>query len=123
MVTRMVLFVCPNEAAKSRLAAALFNRVAPEAWQATSAGLHPQEAVSIATVHLVAGTDLEILLDRQPPRPATSVRDAGTVVGLDCDLPDAVRWDLVHQQVGAAMLAELRERVEVLARRVGDAPH
>ena len=39
------------------------------------------------------------------------------------DLPDAVRWDLVHQQVGAAMLAELRERVEVLARQVGDAPH
>src|SRR5438034_10058911 len=119
----MVLFVCPHGAAKSRLAAALFNRVAPEGWQATSAGMHPQKAVSIATVNLVSGTDLETLLDRQPPRPVALVRDAVTVVGLDCDLPGAVRWDLVHQQVGAAMLAELRERVEVLARRVGDAPH
>jgi protein-tyrosine-phosphatase len=122
-VTRMVLFVCPHGAAKSRLAAALFDRVAPAGWQATSAGLHPQEAVSVATVHLVAGTDLEALLDRQPPRPVALVPDAVTVVSLDCDLPDAVRWDLTHQQVGAAMLAELRERVEVLARQVGDAPH
>jgi hypothetical protein len=98
-VARTVLFVCPHGA------------------------LHPQEAVSVATMNLVSGTDLETLLDRQPPRPVALVPDAVTVVSLDCDLPDALRWDLAHQQVGAAMLAELRERVGALARRVGDGPH
>src|SRR5204863_5333951 len=68
-VTRTVLFVCPHGAAKSRLAAAVFNQVAPDGWHATSAGLQPQEEMSVRTVDLVAGTDLDALLDRQPPRP------------------------------------------------------
>src|SRR2546423_15586704 len=101
----MVLFVCPHGAAKSRLAAALFNRVAPADWQATSAGLHPQAAVSVATVHLVAGTDLDPPLDPPPPRPATAGRDAVTRVGLGCDPSHARRWGLGPQPGGAAMLA------------------
>jgi hypothetical protein len=120
-VTRTVLFVCPHGAAKSRLAAALFNRLAPAGWQAVSAGLHPQEAISAPTVALVAGTDLEALLDRQPPRPVSQVPVAATAIGIDCDLTGAARWDLAHQQVSAAMLDELRERVEALARQVGHA--
>jgi hypothetical protein len=121
-VTRTVLFVCPHGAAKSRLAAALFNRLAPDGWHAVSAGLHPQEAVSVGTVDLVAGTDLEALLDRQPPRPIAAVPAATTTIGIDCDLTGALRWDLTHQQVGAAMLDELRQRVEALTRRqVADA--
>ena len=34
---RTILFVCPHGAGKSRMAAAIFNRLAPAGWQATSA--------------------------------------------------------------------------------------
>jgi hypothetical protein len=121
LMTRIVMFVCPHGAAKSRLAAALFNQLAPTGWHAVSAGLQPQDAVSAGTVEVVAGTDLEAVLDLQPPRPVSDVPAAAMAVGIDCDLPGAVRWDLVHQQVGAAMLEELRERVTGVAHRVTDA--
>src|SRR2546423_1348137 len=80
----------------------------PAGWEAPRAGLHPRGGDSAGRVPLVAGRDREPLLDRQPPRPVAFVPGPVTVVGLDCDLPDAVRWDLAQQQVGAAMLAELR---------------
>jgi hypothetical protein len=120
-VTRTVLFVCPHGAAKSRLAAAVFNQVAPHGWHATSAGLQPQDEMSTRTVELVAGTDLDALLDRQPPRPVPDAAATAMAISIDCDLPGAVRWDLAHPQVDAAMLNELRQRVETLARQVNDA--
>jgi len=120
-VTRTVLFVCPHGAAKSRLAAAVFNQVAPDGWHATSAGLQPQDEMSTPTMALVAGTDLDALLDRRPPRPVPDPSVAAMAISIDCDLPGAVRWDLADPQVGAAMLDELRRRVEALARQVDDA--
>jgi len=74
----------------------------------------------VSTVALVAGTDLDAVLERRPPRPVPDV-PAATAVRIDGDLPGAARWDLAHQQVGAAMLDELRERVGDLARPVADA--
>ena len=119
-MTRTVLFVCLHGAAKSRLAAAMFNRVAPAGWRATSAGLAPQDEVSVHAVAVVAGTELDALLDRHPPRPVPDA-PAATAISIDCDLPGAARWDLTHRQVDAAVCEELRERVEALARQVGDA--
>jgi arsenate reductase (thioredoxin) len=120
-VNRTVLFVCPHGAAKSRLAAALFNRLAPHGWHATSAGLQPQEQTSARTVELVIGADLETLLDRQPPRPMPDEPAMAMAISIDCDLPGADRWDLAHQRIGAAMLDELRQRVEALAPQVASA--
>jgi hypothetical protein len=110
-----VAFVCLHGANKSRLAAALFNRVAPPGWHAVSAGLEPQAAVSVHALRLIAGTGAELLLDRDPPRELNTGTAWTQVVAIDCTVPGAARWDLACQDVDAAMVDELRERAEHLA--------
>ncbi len=117
---RMVLFVCPHGAAKSRMAAAFFNRVAPEGWMALSAGVEPQETVGLNAIRLLKGTDAEALLDLAPPRPVAAVLSPDRIVAIDCDVPNGERWDLLHREFEAPMREELRRRAEVLAREVRD---
>ena len=116
---RMVLFVCPHGAAKSRIAAAFFNRVAPEGWMALSAGVEPQETVGLNAIRLLKGTDAEALLDLESPRPVAAVPLPDRIVAIDCDVPNGERWDLLHQEFEAPMREELRSRAEALAREVG----
>ncbi len=116
---RVVLFVCPHGAAKSRIAAAFFNRVAPEGWMALSAGVEPQETVGLNAIRLLKGTDAEALLDLEPPRPVAAVPLPDQIVAIDCDVPNGERWDLLHRVFEAPMRDELRSRAEALAREVG----
>ncbi len=116
----MVLFVCPHGAAKSWMAAAFFNRLAPETWQATSAGVTPQEAVSLNAIRLLKGDNAEVLLDLTRPQPVGAVPSPDRVIAIDCDVHGAERWDLLHQEFEAPMREELRSRAEALAREVGD---
>lgn len=117
--TQVVLFVCPHGAAKSRMAA-FFNRVAPAGWQATSAGVTPQDAVSLNAIRLLAGDDAEALLDLAPPQPVSAVPAPERIIAIDCDVPAAARWDLTHQEFAPPMRDELRHRVEALAREIGN---
>jgi hypothetical protein len=119
-MSRTVLFVCPHGAAKSRMAAAFFNRLAVSGWDATSAGVTPQEEMSTNAVRLLAGTDAEGFLDLTAPRPLTTVPDPARTIAIDCDLADADRWELAHQAFDAEMRDELRQRVDALAREIGD---
>ncbi len=114
-----ILFVCPHGAAKSRIAAAFFNRVAPEGWAALSAGVEPQETVGLNAIRLLEGTDAEALLDLTPPQPVGAVPSPDRIVAIDCDVPHAERWDLLHQEFESPMRDELRSRAEALARAVG----
>jgi protein-tyrosine-phosphatase len=115
----MVLFVCPHGAAKSRIAAAFFDRVAPEGWAALSAGVEPQETVGLNAIRLLKGTDAEALLDLAPPRSVAMVPSPDRIVAIDCDVPHAERWDLRHREFEEPMREELRSRSEALAREVG----
>jgi hypothetical protein len=117
-MTRTVVFVCPHGDAKSRLAAASFNRVAPPGWQATSAGQHPQEAVSVLAERLVEGTELEAHLDRGPPRGLETLPASAHLVAIDCELPGATHWSLEQQTMDEAMREELRQRAETLAEQL-----
>ncbi len=117
-MTHDILFVCPHGAGKSRMAAAFFNRVAPDGWRATSAGQEPDPVVSPHAIRLLAGTDAEALLDRDPPRPIAGVLGPARTVAIDCDVPGAARWALRHQEVGEAMRDELRARAQTLAREL-----
>ena len=119
-MARVVVFVCTHGALKSRLAAAFFNHAAPAGWRATSAGLQPQEAVSVAALALVAGTEAAGLIDHDPPRPLTLVPAADRIVGIDCDAPGGIRWDLHHAQTGEPMRDELRAAATDLARMLAD---
>jgi hypothetical protein len=120
-MSRLVLFVCPHGAAKSRVAAAFFNHVAPPGWAATSAGLDPAPELSPTAGRLLAGTDAEEHLDREPPRPIAAVTGPDHVVGIDCAPNGATdRWQLDHAAFDAAMRDELRDRTEALATELHD---
>lgn len=86
---RMVVFVCPHGAGKSRIGAAWFNQAAPPGWRATSAGLQPQAMVSAYAPRLLAGTPAAGLLDGGLPRSLAAVAHPDLVVAIDCS-PDAV---------------------------------
>lgn len=115
-MSQVVLFVCPHGAAKSRMAAAFFARIAPPGWAATSAGLEPGPELSPTAARLLAGTDGEAFLDTAPPRSVADVPAPSRIVGIDC-VPDAVtdRWELGHTEFDASMRDEIRARVEALA--------
>jgi len=115
---RTVLFVCPHGAAKSRMAAAFFNHVAPAGWHATSAGVTPQDAVSLNAIRLLTGDEAEALLDLAPPQPVSAVSSPSRVVAIDCDVPDGVCWELTHQEFESPMRDELRHRAQALAREL-----
>ena len=117
---RTVLFVCPHGAGKSRIAAAFFDRAAPEGWRADSAGLEPDPVVSSRAVALLADTDAASTLDRSAPRGIPAVTTPALVVAIDCAVQGAAeRWDLRHGGFDEAMRGELRERVERLAQALG----
>lgn len=111
---RTVEFVCEHGAGKSRVAAALFAAAGPRGWHPTSAGLTPQEVVSIHASRLLAGDPAAELLDVSPPRQFAS-EAADMVVGIDCDLPDARRWNLAYEWPTEQARDELRALVADLA--------
>ena len=115
-MSRVVLFVCPHGAAKSRVAAAFFARSAPPGWTATSAGLDPSPELSPTASRLLAGTEAEALLDRALPRAVADVVAPDRIVGIDC-APEGVtdRWDLRHREFDTGMRDELCTRAEALA--------
>jgi hypothetical protein len=114
---RLVLFVCPHGAGKSRIAAAWFDASERPGWAATSAGVHPQEEVSVHAPRLLTGTLARDFLDEEAPRPMSAAPDPALVVAIDCPdtVPADVRWELTHQGFDEAMCVELRDRVRALA--------
>jgi hypothetical protein len=112
----MVLFVCPHGAAKSRLAAAFFTRVAPPGWTATSAGLEPGPELSPTASRLLADTDAGAFLDQAVPRSVIDVAAPTRIVGIDCAPEGSTDlWELCHGDFDAAMRDEIRARTETLA--------
>lgn len=119
-MARTVVFVCPHGALKSRIAAAWFNTLAPPGWRATSAGLTPQEQVSVHAAPLLAGTGAQALLDLDPPKALDGLSDVDRVVGIDCQIPDSVCWQLDNGHPGEAMRDEIGRLVQQLAQEIGD---
>ena len=110
----MVLFVCPHGAGKSRMAAAMFNAQAPAGWSATTAGLEPQDQVSVHAPRLLAGTAAEAYLDSTMPRPMSAVADPAHIVAIDCVVDGGQSWTLEQPVFDEAMRDEIADRVRVL---------
>jgi hypothetical protein len=116
--TNVVLFVCPHGAGKSRMAAAFFNAGAPEGWSATTAGLEPQDQVSVHAPRLLAGTPAAAYLDSSLPRPLAEVADPARVIAIDCEAGAGEVWSLEHGVFDEAMRDEIANRVQILIREV-----
>lgn len=68
-MTRMVLFVCVENAARSLMAEAIFNADPPAGWRAASAGTEPARSANPRTASMLAEIGLE--LPAHPPRRLT----------------------------------------------------
>jgi arsenate reductase (thioredoxin) len=85
--TPTVLFLCPHNALRSVIAAALFNQRADGRAYAESAGTEPDERVNDRTIAVLREVGIEVA-DEQPGRVTREQLERATcVVSLDCPLP------------------------------------
>lgn len=106
-----VVFVCAHGALKSRLAAAMFNAAAPSGWNATSAGVQPQEAVSVYAAPLVQGTAAAARLELGPPQPLAARCPAELIIAIDCQVGASRSWRLRDGEPGVGMRDEIGSMV------------
>jgi arsenate reductase (thioredoxin) len=81
---RLVLFVCIENAARSLMAEAMFNRNPPKGWRAVSAGTQPADSPNPRTKGMLAEIGLE--LPAHPPQVLTDamMTDARAVITMGC---------------------------------------
>lgn len=96
------------------MAAAYFNANPPEGWEATTAGVEPQETYSVRGEAAVAGTEAEATYDTSNPVAIPPLDSVGRVVAIDCDVPGAERWDLSVTEMGVEMRDQIAEQVQAL---------
>ena len=85
--TPTVLFVCPHNALRSVIAAALFNQLADDRAHGESAGTEPDDRVNERTIAVLREVGIEVA-DEKPGRVTREqLEQAIRVVGLDCPLP------------------------------------
>lgn len=109
-----VVFVCPHGAGKSRVAAAVFDAIAPAHWHATSAGVDPAAAVNPQFAALLDGDDAGAAFDHTPPRPVATA-DGDLVVAIDCDITADHAWRMEHPTPTTEFRDEITRRVTELA--------
>jgi arsenate reductase len=82
-----ILFLCPHNALRSVIAAALFNQLAEGRARGESAGTEPDERVNERTVTVLREVGIEVS-DEKPGRlTPDQLQRATRVVSLDCPLP------------------------------------
>jgi arsenate reductase (thioredoxin) len=85
--TPTVLFLCPHNALRSVIAAALFNQRADGRARAESAGTEPDDRVNDRTIAVLCEIGIEVA-DEKPGRVTRAQLERATrVVSLDCPLP------------------------------------
>jgi arsenate reductase len=90
MTTPTVLFLCPHNALRSVIAAALLNRLADGRARGLSAGTQPDERVNERTVTVLGEIGIDVG-DAKPGRvTADQLAQADRVVSLGCPLPPAL---------------------------------
>src|SRR5918999_683472 len=111
---RRIAFVCQHGAFRSRLAAAFFNSLRPDGWEAVSAGLTPQSEVSVRVGPLLAGTGAEAFADMSKPHLLDRL-EADRLVAIDARLEGAEGWATM-----ASSDEELRDEIRLRVARLVD---
>ncbi|HVF11734.1 MAG TPA: low molecular weight phosphatase family protein [Actinomycetota bacterium] len=115
----MVLFVCVHNAGRSRIAEALFNRMAGDRYRAISAGTHPASAPHPEVVESLEDAGISI---SGPGKLLTSALagSAARVIGMGCDVDEACPalkvpledWDLPDPKgKSRAQVDEVRDEI------------
>ena len=125
-----VLFLCRQNAGRSQMAQAFFERVAPE-HVARSGGSSPAAAIHPAVVEVMREVGIDVSGRKPTKVDAEMLRDADLVISMGCDDPAVCDYpgrkveDWGIEDPSTKPIAEvrrirdlLRARVEELARRV-----
>ena len=123
--TPTVLFLCPHNALRSVIAAALFNQGANGRAHAESAGTEPDDRVNERTIAVLREIGIEVA-DEKPGRVTSAqLERASRVVSLDCPLPPdlaAVAADKLETwpmpDTGGKPVEAVREVRELIRARV-----
>lgn len=110
---RTVLFVCEHGVFRSRVAAALFNAMAPVGWRAASAGRVPEGDLSDNAQRVLADTPAAACLEEGAARSIESLAQPDRIVAIDCEVPGALRW-VLHRDDPDGVADELQRRVRDL---------
>jgi arsenate reductase (thioredoxin) len=87
MSTPNVLFLCPHNALRSVIAAALFNQLAAGRAHGESAGTEPDERVNDRTITVLQEVGIEVADEKPGKVTREQLEQATRVVSLDCPLP------------------------------------
>ena len=87
MSTPNVLFLCPHNALRSVIAAALFNQLADGRARGESAGTEPDERVNDRTITVLREVGIEVADEKPGKVTREQLEQATRVVSLDCPLP------------------------------------
>lgn len=128
MTASTILFLCPHNALRSVIAAALFNRLADGRAQGVSAGTEPDDRVNDRTITVLREVGIEVA-DEKPGRVTPEqLRQADRVISLGCPLePDLAiiaagkieEWpmpDTANKPVEA--VREVRDLIDVRVRQL-----
>ncbi|MDP8977921.1 MAG: metalloregulator ArsR/SmtB family transcription factor [Actinomycetota bacterium] len=129
---RTVVFACVHNAGRSQMAAALFNRSAPDGWRAVSAGTRPADHVHPPVVDVMAEVGVDLSTAQPQLLTPEMADDAVLLVTMGCgeecpsltvprqDWPVADPAGLPLDEV-RTIRDELRDRVTALLVEVDDA--
>jgi arsenate reductase (thioredoxin) len=87
MSTPSVLFLCPHNALRSVIAAALFNQLADGRALGESAGTEPDGRVNDRTITVLREVGIEVSDEKPGKLTREQIEQATRVVSLDCPLP------------------------------------
>ena len=120
--TKRVLFVSRRNSCRTKLAEAIFNKVAPHNMRALSAGLHPESELNPLAEWIAEKKALKLTSPMKISREL--VEDSDYVISLDGEL-DGIRidevWELKHpgtEDECVALLGEIENEVLRLIRRL-----
>lgn len=85
---KTVLFVCVGNSARSIMAEALFNAVAPDGWEARSGGTKPASIISGKSVEVLG--ELGVKVEKEGPSPLDRelAKSAEIGITMGCEVED-----------------------------------
>lgn len=123
---RTFIFACVQNAGRSQMAAAFFNRLAdPDEAQAVSAGTQPAAAVHPAVVEVMREVGIDLSAARPQKLTAELASGAEMLITMGCGeecpyVPGVERTDWPLPDPKGRDLAEVRSIRDAIAVRVGD---
>jgi len=119
---RCILFVCNHNAGRSQMARAYLQSIAPDAFEAVSAGSNPADAVNPVVVEAMAEDGIDIAGTRPKMVDVETMNRADRIISMGCKDGCLVRkdedWELPDP--AGQSIERVREIRDLVKRKVTD---